>query len=72
MSNPIRRNRDGMPNITDLRRALAADPEVNLQRKGGEWIVSRYCEADRVWRETSLHHSTDERSALQTALGVDD
>ena len=55
----IRRNANGTRNLTDLRKALAADDSYRMHRQGGNWIVSRYSEAYGCWLEIPQPHWMD-------------
>jgi hypothetical protein len=64
----IRRNANGTRNLTDLRKALAADDSYSIRRQGGSWIVSRYSEAYGCWLEIPQPHSMNERQIIEEIL----
>jgi hypothetical protein len=64
----IRRNANGTRNLTDLRRALAADDSYSIRRQGGNWIVSRHSEAFRCWMEMPQEYWMSERQIIEEIL----
>ena len=68
MTKSIRRNKDGKQNLVDLRQAVDAEDCVNVRKQGGDWIISRWCDATGCWHEQQCHPRRDERAVLQIAL----
>jgi hypothetical protein len=64
----IRRNANGTRNLTDLRKALAADENTRMHKQGGQWIVSRYSDAHGCWLEMPQPYWMNERQIIEARL----
>jgi hypothetical protein len=65
----IPRNKDGRHNLTALRQAVEATPNVSVRPQGDGWIVATLI--GDIWHETPAPYHYGEREALQKALGMD-
>ena len=63
---PIRRNKNGMQNLFDLRRAVDDHSTLSVERSGGSWEVKTLI--DNTWHVNTCPYHYDERQALQSAL----
>ena len=66
----IRRNVDGNYNLSDLRRAVDASPDILLGGSPGSYIMLRYDGVRGMWIETATHMLDSEHDVLCRILRI--
>lgn len=68
----MRRNKDGSRHLADLRKLLECHGRATVYCQGGTWIICRWSDVFNAWMEEPCHPSTDERTAIEKALRLEE